>query len=75
MPSPDDTPMLTDPTMRPDEPLTAGLPGGPGAGPQRIDRVAEMQSLKRFLPLLRPYIDTPETPDSVRMIYRTIRSS
>jgi hypothetical protein len=26
-------PKLTDPTMRPDEPLTAGLPIGPGPGP------------------------------------------
>lgn len=30
---PEDVPNLTDPTGRPDEPITAGLPFGPGAGP------------------------------------------
>ncbi|MGL4297491.1 MAG: hypothetical protein ACRCW4_00260 [Candidatus Neomicrothrix subdominans] len=29
-------PILTDPTQRPDEPVTAGLPVGPGAGPEAI---------------------------------------
>jgi len=35
MPSvyPEDTPMLLDPTQRPDEPITAGLPVGAGPGP------------------------------------------
>jgi hypothetical protein len=31
---PDDVPNLTDPTRRPDEPPTAGLPFGPGPGPR-----------------------------------------
>lgn len=31
--TPDDVPNLADPTGRPDEPPTAGLPFGPGAGP------------------------------------------
>lgn len=32
--TPDDTPTLTAPTQRPDEPLEAGLPFGPGPGPE-----------------------------------------
>lgn len=32
--SPDETPTFGMPTSRPDEPLTAGLPFGPGRGPQ-----------------------------------------
>lgn len=32
-PTPADTPNLTDPTNRPDEPLTHGMPFGPGPGP------------------------------------------
>lgn len=74
MPSPDDTPNLTDPTMRPDEPLTAGLPTGPGAGRDVDNRVAETRDMQRYLPLLRPYLDRPDVPDSVRMLYRYIRA-
>lgn len=75
MPSPDDTPMLTDPTQYPDEPLTAGLPIGPGEGPNRVDQTAERQSLKRYLPLIAPYLDAEDTPDSVKMLYRLIKAS
>lgn len=74
MPSPDDTPMLTGPTQYPDEPITAGLPSGAGPGP--VDpRPGEIPGLKRFLPLISPYLDTPDTPESVKILYRTIRSS
>lgn len=31
---PDEVPNLSAPTMRPDEPVTAGMPFGPGPGPQ-----------------------------------------
>jgi hypothetical protein len=34
--TPEDTPNLTDPTNRPDEPLTHGLSFGPGAGPEAL---------------------------------------
>lgn len=75
MPSPDDTPMLTDPTQRPDEPITAGLPMGAGPGPGLDNRPAETRNLQRYLPLLRPYLDRPDVPDSVRMLYRYIRGA
>ena len=74
MPSPDDTPMLSDPTMYPDEPLTAGLPSGAGPGPATDNRVAETRNLQRYLPILQPYLDRPDVPDSVRMLYRYIRA-
>lgn len=32
----DQVPNLSDPTMRPDEPVTAGLPVGPGSGPEAL---------------------------------------
>lgn len=75
---PEDTPMLTDPTMRPQEPLTAGLPTGPGPGLEALGldpRVAETQKMKKWLPILKPVMNDPETPDSVKMLYRYIRSS
>ena len=75
MPSPDDTPGLSDPTQYPDEPITAGLPIGAGPGPTRDTRYAETKQLKRYLPILSQYLDQPDTPDSVRMLYRYIRGS
>lgn len=74
-PLPDDIPSLDTPTAYPTEPITAGLPIGPGPGPQRDTRTAETQALKRYLPLLELYIDRPETPDSVRTLFNFIRSS
>lgn len=76
---PEDTPMLLDPTQRPEEPLTAGLPIGAGPGPESMTgfdpRIAETQALKKWLPLLDPIGDDPETPDSVRTLIRYIRSA
>jgi hypothetical protein len=74
-PSPEDSPMLLDPTQRPDEPITAGLPIGPGAGPQRDTRLQETQQLKKYLPLIGMYLDNPDTPDSVRFLFRYIRGA
>jgi hypothetical protein len=75
----DDVPNLTDPTARPGEPLSDGLPVGPGRGPDalrnRDPRNMETMKLKKWLPLLDPYVDDPETPDSVRAFIRYIRSS
>jgi hypothetical protein len=75
MPTPEDTPMLTGATQYPDEPLTAGLSSGPGSGPVMPDRAAERVSLKRYLPLITPYLDAADTPDSVKMLYRLIKAS
>ena len=74
-PTPDDSPNLTDPTQFPDEPITAGLPMGAGPGPNRDNRHEETKQLKRYLPVLGMYLDNPETPDSVRSLYRYIRGA
>lgn len=74
--TPDDSPMLSDPTMRPDEPLTAGLSTGPGVGPEALNldpRPAETMRMKKWLPVLEPIIDEPDTPESVKMLYRYMR--
>lgn len=76
--SPDDSPMLSDPTQRPDEPITAGMAMGAGAGPEVLGmdpRAAETARLKKWLPMLKPLIDDPEMPDSVKMLYRYIRGA
>ena len=76
---PEDIPNLTDPTARPGEPITDGLPIGPGRGIEalvnRDPRMAETRQLKRWLPLLDPIANSPETPDSVRTLVRFIRAS
>lgn len=76
---PEDTPMLLDPTQRPDEPLTAGLPMGAGPGTEALTqydpRVLETQALKKWLPLLQPMVNDPETPDSVRSLIQYIRGA
>lgn len=74
-PTPEDSPNLTDPTMRPDEPITAGLPIGAGPGPRPDPRLQETQQLKKYLPLIGLYLDQPDTPDSVRLLFRYIRGA
>lgn len=76
---PDQTPGLSDPTQRPDEPLTDGLPMGPGRGPEALTnydpRLTETQALKKWLPILEPIGNDENTPDSVRTLIRYIRGS
>ena len=74
-PSPDDTPNLSTPTEYPDEPVTAGLPIGPGAGPEMDTRLEDTRNMKHYLPILDLYLDRPETPPSVMRLYRYIRGS
>lgn len=75
----EDVPNLMDPTTRPTEPISAGLSLGPGPGPEALQnrdpRALETSRLKKWLPLLDPYVDDPETPDSVRSLIRYIRAS
>lgn len=73
--SPDDTPNLAAATAYPDEPITSGLPIGAGSGPQRDNRLEETAQLRKYLPLLEGYLDKPDTPDSVRLLFRYIRGA
>lgn len=74
---PEDTPMLSDPTQRPDEPITAGLSVGPGRTPgigEGDTRRVETQLIaQKWGPILRPIAEDPETPDSVRVLVRYLR--
>lgn len=73
---PEDTPMLLDPTQRPEEPLTVGLSSGPGPGPEILDpRVNETRALKRFLPLIEPMLDRPDAPESVVALVKYIKGA
>lgn len=74
---PDEIPNLTDPTQRPDEPITDGLARGAGRGRDALTnydpRRQEAQALKRWLPILEPAMRDPETPDSVKTLIQYIR--
>ena len=76
---PDQTPGLSDPTQRPNEPITDGLSVGAGRGPEAMTgydpRLTETQALKRWLPILEPIGNDESTPDSVRTLIRYIRGS
>lgn len=75
---PEDSPNLLDPSSRPNEPVTHGLPSGAGAGPEALQtdpRLSETQALKKWLPLLEPLGESPDTPNSVRTLIRYIRGS
>lgn len=73
---PEDSPNLLDPTHRPQEPVTTGLPSGAGAGPEALaadPRLQETQALKPWLPILEPLANAVDTPESVRTLVRYIR--
>ena len=76
---PDQIPSLDTPTMRPGEAITDGLNSGAGRGPEAMTnydpRLDETRALKKWLPLLEPLANQPDTPDSVRTLVRYIRGS
>lgn len=73
---PEDTPMLLQETQRPDEPITAGLPSGPGVGPEALDpRLDETRNLKRFLPLIEPLLVMEDAPESVVTLVKYIKGA
>jgi hypothetical protein len=74
---PDQIPGLSDPTQRPDEPITDGLAIGAGRGREALTnydpRRQEAEALKRWLPIMEPVMRDPETPDSVKTLIQYIR--
>tara|TARA_R100001198_G_C5215203_1_gene199180 strand:+ start:316 stop:699 length:384 start_codon:yes stop_codon:yes gene_type:complete len=69
----DDFPNLKDPTNRPAIPVSQGLPSGPGAGP-KDQRREDAQQIKKWLPLLEPIANDPDTPNSVRSFVNFLKS-
>jgi hypothetical protein len=71
---------LDAPTGRPDEPVTAGAPLGPGVGPEAIglgpgaDKQADLQQLKAYLPVLIAQANQPNSTRSFRNFVRRIRA-
>lgn len=69
------------PTMRPDEPITAGAPVGPGPGPEVLGlkttadtQLADMNKLSRYLPLMEKYAMSPASSGTLKSFVRYLRS-
>jgi hypothetical protein len=54
---------LTDPTQRPDEPITHGLPFGPGGGPEVLASTARKNTLSQTVGGLIQFDTTGELND------------
>ena len=76
--SPEDTPMLTDPTNRPGEPITQGLANGPGAGPEALSGFDPRQQETQIVAakwggIISHIANQPDAPDSVRILSNYLR--
>lgn len=68
------------PTQRPNEPVTAGAPFGPGAGPDAQPGMRgaiseDMQMLKQYLPDFEQAAQWENTPKSFKMLVAYIRNA
>lgn len=71
---------LFSPTQRPDEPVTAGAPFGPGEGPMGTmgysqANSADMQKLKDYLPDLEVALNFSNVPSTFRMLVNYLRNA
>lgn len=71
---PDQVTPLFAPTDRPNEPVTAGLPYGPGPGPAGPTPNADLLAMKRYLPYLLVAAAKPDTPASVTSFVQFLQS-
>jgi hypothetical protein len=62
---PDEVPNLSDPSARPNEPVTTGLPVGPGAGPEALNGGLEQDPTRQTLQAM--LLNDPN-PDIMRLI-------
>lgn len=71
------TPLMS-PTQRPDEPVTAGAPFGPGRGPSplpnsKMQSAQDAQMIAKYLPDLMQMAESPNTPDGFKRFVRYLR--
>jgi hypothetical protein len=76
--SPEQIPSLTDPTTRPNEPVTAGLPVGPGPGPEALGGALEpdtgLTDMLAYLPMLEFLASQPGSSAQTRQMVRRLRA-
>ena len=77
--TPRPTPLFA-PSERPDEPITAGAPFGPGPGPTQQMSLAdesgqEAQIMRRYLPALESIANSPQGTPTFRRFVRFLRAA
>jgi hypothetical protein len=72
---------LGGPSMRPDEPAEAGMPFGPGAGPEGLNLPPMKPVIPQELTTIAKYFDaldnmarSPEAPESFKIFMQAVRS-
>jgi hypothetical protein len=69
------------PSQRPDEPITTGIPMGPGAGPEvlginnNIDTEEDKARMVSYLPALEVLAASPDSSQAFRNYVRQIRAN
>lgn len=70
---------FTRPTERPGEPLTTGIPSGPGAGPEALAMNRrpdpELEAMRAYLPTLELMASQPNASPTARAFVRRLRGS
>lgn len=74
---------LDAPTQRPDEPVTAGVPSGPGVGPEAIgvglsnrdQSKVDARQIARYLPSLERMANRPGVPPSFVRFVKYVRDT
>jgi len=72
---------LGGPSLRPDEPAEAGMPFGPGAGPEGLNLPPMQPVIPQELTTIAKYFDaldnmarSPEAPESFKIFMQAVRS-
>lgn len=69
---------LDAPTERPDEPVTAGAPSGPGPGMEQLGMpqksvLEDFAALRAYLPLMQMYADSEASSGTMRAFVRYLK--
>jgi hypothetical protein len=70
---------LTEPTQRPEEPFTTGMPFGEGSGPEALglpsqaDKFNEDTMVAKYIPILETMASDDDAPESFRLFVQAVR--
>lgn len=73
---------LTQPTQRPNEPVTAGVDIGPGPGSEMLglnkspvdSQLEDLSAMAKYLPLMMQFADSPQSSGTMKAFVKYLRS-
>ena len=72
---------LSEPSRRPDEPVTAGVDSGPGPGREILGlktptdvTLEDLSKLSQYMPLMMQYADSPQSSGTMKAFVKYLRS-